>query len=122
MSILDSHMAPYSACEVPQSTARSMHNSRQSDFERDCEGNTKVLSNTKKLARAMNFHALKSFEAYPTNHFEHPVAAEHTKAMISGRMAKKTTLRLRSRMLSKYHEHSRATTSSAKWLRSTAEQ
>ena len=30
----------------------TMHSSKESDFERDCEGNTKVLWNTKKLPRA----------------------------------------------------------------------
>ena len=30
----------------------AMHSSKQSDFERDFEGNTKVLSNTTTLARA----------------------------------------------------------------------
>ena len=46
-------MAPYSASEVAQNTARTMHRSKQSDFERDFGGKTKVLSNKKKPVRAM---------------------------------------------------------------------
>ena len=76
--ILDSHMALDSAGEAAQSTARSKHSSKQSPFERAFEGNTRVLSSKRKLARAMIIRALNGFEAYPSNDFERSVAVEHT--------------------------------------------
>ena len=64
----------------------SMHSSEQSDFERDLEGNTKVLSNKKKLTRAIMFRALNGFGAYRSSEFECSVVAEHACAVISSGM------------------------------------
>ena len=50
--ILDSHMARNGACESHKAQLGAMHSLKPSDFERDCEGQTKVLSNTLKLVRA----------------------------------------------------------------------
>ena len=55
-----------------------MHKAKQSEFEKDFEGNTKVLSNKKELAPAIIFRALNGLEAYTSNDFERTMAAEHT--------------------------------------------
>ena len=57
--ILDSHMAPYGACEVAQSTVRSNAQfvAELSNFERDFEGKTSMVESVfegkKKHARAV---------------------------------------------------------------------
>ena len=139
--LLNSHMVFYSTCEVAQSKARS---NTKFEAERIREGSRRkhlVLSNKKKLARAMKrrgcvfeccrtrsslleqrFRAPSSFEARASSDFERPVPAEHTRAMVSSGMWERATLGRCFRMLSNTKKPALAAISKARWLRSTLEQ
>ena len=91
-------------------------------LERDFEGNTKVLSNTKEVDRSMIFRALNGFEAYPSKDIECLAAAKHTWAMISCGMCAKAKRRLCLRALSNTKQLGRAAISNAKWLPRKLEQ
>ena len=50
---------------------------------------------------AQRFWELSGSQSRPSSYFERPMAAEHTRSMISSRMCERTTLRQRFRMMSK---------------------
>ena len=127
--ILDSHVAPYGACEVAQSTARSntyTYSSKQSDFEKDCEGKSKVFSNTMRLARAA-ISSAKWLRSTPSRAFERPGSAEHSRAVLWSVAAHGLHFREYEGACSSNVErqvaskHARPMISSAWWLPSTSE-
>ena len=78
-------MAPYSACEVAQSTARSKAQFEAARFrkgfrrknESAFEGKRSMLSKDKKNMLEQRFRALSGPEARSSSDFERPVAIEH---------------------------------------------
>ena len=81
---LDSHMAPYGACEVAQSTARSK---AQFEAERFRTGFRIKNKHGRKCFRRKKKHARKCFrrkkEACSSSDFERSLASKHTRAVIS---------------------------------------
>ena len=77
-------MAPDGACEVHRAQLEAIHCSKQSDFDRDFQGNMKCCRIQRRLLE-QRFRALSGFEAWPSSDFERPVAAEHADATISSR-------------------------------------
>ena len=58
-------MAPEGTCEVQKAQLDAKHNSKESDFERDSDRDTKVLSHEKKFARAMIVASAKWLRSIP---------------------------------------------------------
>ena len=98
--------------ESRKAQLEAMQSSKQSDFERDFAGNTKVLSHPTTLAPA----------AVPSAKLLRPMAAEHARAMCAGGMCEKATLERRLRVLPNTKKRARAEISSAKWPCGTPEQ
>ena len=105
-------MAPYSACEVAQSTARS---NAQFETERFRKGFRRKNKHGRKCFRRKTKHARKCFrrqkEACPSSDFERSVASKHARAVISSAQRPR-----------RKKKHARALISSAQWHQSTLEQ
>ena len=91
--ILGSHMAPYGACEVAQSTARSKAQFEAEGFRKELR---RKKTHCRKCFRRKKKHARKCFrrtkEACSSSDFERPVGSRHARAVISSAQWLRSTL------------------------------